>query len=526
MGQIVTLRGLGTVGMLRDAARETIPLEAFTAAHNVRFRPEFVERMRGDAEIFDNVTDAPRWMMYWPLPQEKFWIYGTETKLWRVDQAGIHTDVSRTSGAYNVTSNAFWTGGSLGGIAFANYGPGLVPPQSFDFTAGRFVDLPNWPANTYCNVLRAHKNFLLAANLQVGVERFHQLLRWSSPAAPGAIPSSWDISNPATSAGEIPLGETAGAILDIAPWKDHLTVLKEDAVYGVQFTGGQEVFRSWLIFSDIGALCPNAWVNLPVGQLIVTPGNIVVHNGQHWESIVDRKNRTWFFNSLHPTYFRRLVAVRHIAANEVWIGYPDVNSEAGELNTALVWNWKDNTFTVRDLPDASFLLPSARPVVSDALIYNNADVVYNEADFFYNSQEESDSNFVLLMPSAKNTAFYVAGEGTTINGQVYQSFIERLSLPIVKGDQQERPALDLQTRKLIQRIYPQIESSSSVRFYFGVQESLAGGVTWKGPYIFTPGSQRKLDLLLNTRFLSYRLESDSAFRFYGLDIEYTHNGRT
>lgn len=132
-----------------------------------------------------------------------------------------------------------WTGTSLSGIPILNVGDTSKYPMTWDLnTANKFVDLANWPANQYCKSLRAFKNYLVALHVKKGATIYPFMVKWSSPADPGAVPATWDASDATNDAGETDLAEGGDVIVDGLQLRDCFMIYKESSCWRMDFTGG------------------------------------------------------------------------------------------------------------------------------------------------------------------------------------------------------------------------------------------------------------------------------------------------
>ena len=97
-----------------------------------------------------------------------------------------------------------WTSTLLGGIPILNNG--IDPPQQWNLSlASRMQALDNWPGVT-CKALRGFKNFPDCAECHEIRRNYPFMVKWSHPAEPGGVPSSWAIDDPTVDAGENGLG--------------------------------------------------------------------------------------------------------------------------------------------------------------------------------------------------------------------------------------------------------------------------------------------------------------------------------
>jgi len=80
--------------------------------------------------------------------------------------------------------------------------------------------------------------------------------------------------------------------------------------------------------------------------------------------------------------------------------------------------------------------------------------------------------------------------------------------------------------KSITKIIPRIEGTGSVDFYVGVEMMPNAGVTWKGPYTFTPGVHSEIPVRATSAYVGIRVESedDRYWELSNLEIHWRPQG--
>jgi len=250
---IFPVGGVGSIGMVADKKPHELPFQAWSDARNVRFLDAFVEKFLGETS-YTTPNIAPYFLLPVPTVTNIFWLLAGLAKTHCFDGTA-HTDITRTVGGdYAATEDLNWTGSVFNGIPLINNS--VDAPQMWSPVAASqaLQALSNWPANTTCRTLRAFRNFLIAGDITKSGTRYKQMVKWSHPAGVGALPSSWDETDATKDAGEWPLAETPGAILDFVPLRDLNIVYKEDAVYKMQWVGGVYVFSFRELTTEIGLL--------------------------------------------------------------------------------------------------------------------------------------------------------------------------------------------------------------------------------------------------------------------------------
>ena len=70
------------------------------------------------------------------------------------------------------------------------------------------------------------------------------------------------------------------------------------------------------------------------------------------QSVADTRVRRYFFDNLNPLHNQRMFAIRYAQRDEIWVCFPSTSSVRGECNQALIWNYRQNNWTIRDLNSA------------------------------------------------------------------------------------------------------------------------------------------------------------------------------
>ena len=218
---LIKVKNTGKIGVIRDLSDHELPINAWTDCKNIRFLDGMAEQFLGHGEVYATPPVTPYHILPCVIGTERYWLYAGSQKIYAVNVAGgvvTHTNITRqTAGVdvnYTGALNA-WTSTLLGGVPILNAGNVTDPPQSWDLNvANNCAALANWPANTYCKALRSYKNFLIALNITKTATNYPFMVKWSHPAVPGAVPSSWDETDPTKDAGEFDLAEGYDPIVD------------------------------------------------------------------------------------------------------------------------------------------------------------------------------------------------------------------------------------------------------------------------------------------------------------------------
>jgi hypothetical protein len=230
-----------------------------------------------------------------------------------------------------------------------------IPQHWSSFTAAtKLVDLANWPAGYRCNALRPFKNFLFALSpIESGIAKPYRV-RWSHPAAPGTIPTSWDISDPTKDAREVDLATTPGHVIDGLELGDLFCVYKGDSVHAFQYIGPPFFFRNDQIISGRGILWRDCVQKFPRGHFVAGVDDLYIHTGgqNSDESVVEAKLKKWIFTQLNASNYFNCYTMKYEQKNEIWFCFPE--SGATYATLAVVWNYLTGGIGVRQLPGSPF----------------------------------------------------------------------------------------------------------------------------------------------------------------------------
>jgi len=518
---LVRIDNLGVLGVVRDVPAHTLPPEAWSSSLNIRFLDGKAQRILGHTEVFDPPTLAYKWMTPAPTPSTYFWLMATLTKV-HVWNGSVFTDITRVSGDYSATDDALWNGGLLGGVPIINNG--VDDPQSWlpKTTPTKLVDLPNWPPSTTAMVMRPFGNFMVAMDVTKSGTRLEHMVKWSHPADPGAVPPSWDETDPTKDAGENDLTDVqAGGILEAWPLGSVLVIYKAGSVWTMQHRGGLFIFDFKRVFGTIGILATHCAKEIPRKKqhFVATGDDIVIHNGVEAESVIDRRMRKYLSNLIDTDNFERSYVVANIAKNEMWFCFPTTGNSVPDR--ALIWNYVDGGLTERDLPDASF--------ISLGIVSETASKLWDAQaqswDTFVGTWDESkftQQAFDLLMAEPSATKLQLLDRNDDFNGAIIPAHLERTGLAIVGQDRQGNPRVDFTQRKMVRRVWIKAEGGPfTVRV--GSQEIEEGPVTWSTGQTFTPGVDRYIDPAtpVSGLLIAIRFESNSGVQWsvVGYDLE-------
>jgi len=270
----------------------------------------------------------------------------TRTKKWY--------DITRASGAYSTTAAENWAATVIGGVLIMTNK--VDDPQYWALAAGvpataqKMQDLNNWPASTECKAMRSFRSFLVALNVTKSSVKYPRLVKWSTEAATQTTPTSWDETSATVDAGEYELADSKGEILDGLQLADNFMIYKEDSIYSMQYVGTPFIFAFRQISPTIGAIAKNCVAEYPGGHAIFGNGDFYINDGRTIKPILPPKLRSYVFSTIDGDAISRSFVVADYGRSEMLFCFSQDGGVTGQPDRAIVWNWNQNTFTIRNLP--------------------------------------------------------------------------------------------------------------------------------------------------------------------------------
>ena len=417
---------------------------------------------------------------------------------------------------YAATADIGWNGGNIGNVPIINNG--VDDPQMWNpVGTGQKLTSLTWASgqtwsdqSKIARVIRPFQQALIAMDCTESGTRYRQRIRWSHPSDSGAVPSTWDETDTTKDAGYYDLEAGGGNVVDGLPLRDTFIIYKDNKTIGMQRIGGAAVYRFYDIFEETGILsrrCVKAFFGK---HFVVTNGDVIVHDGNTFDSVINHRKKRELFALIDATNYQRTFVSPNYQKNEMWICFPKTGSSFAD--TAYIWNFKDDTWTVRDLP-------TVKHIGYGLVDPNEADTWASTTDTWDLVEgswgELSYSPTIIKNLMAGSTKFYLADDTEQTDGSNITAYIEREGLDFGNASHVKR----------ITRVWPRIECSGDITFYVGQQMTSTDAVTWTA-YTYSSGDD-KIDVDVTGRLLGYRIESNTnvSWSAQDLDFEYTVRGR-
>ena len=354
----VPIQNTGQYGIISDIPSVVLPPNAFSDGRNVRFDNESVSKITGHVSFYNSTID-PNFLIYWPRPNTQYYIYADETTINRVGQDGVST---RLGSGY--ASDSVWHGSLYNGGFTVIMNNGQSTPQFITYAEDNsdtsMQDFPGW---NYGNntvtaaVVRPFKNVLVGGNFSITdnsnvTTQFPSTIRVSTRSAPGQFPQTWEpgVLGDTSSADEFELS-TGEEVIDMLELRGVLMVYTRNAIFALDVTERASVVTQ--ISQGYGARSINCIAEVDGRHVVISDNDVYIHSGTgSIESVIDQRHRNYLFENLHPAFADNLFMIRNTRQDEVWICYPNLAAREmeGACNEALIWNYRHNTWTIRDLP--------------------------------------------------------------------------------------------------------------------------------------------------------------------------------
>jgi hypothetical protein len=498
----VPVPACGSVGVIKDLGIPDLSIAAWTDASNIRFLDGSALQFLGHGAVYNDPTFAPQYVMPIYVAGARYWLYMTATKQFAVTNTGgvaVHTDISHLTPRAGVVNQ--WSGTVFGGIPVFTAGDASTIPMYWDQNlTHKFVDLTAWPAATYCKTIRAFKNLLVAANITKGTTNYPFMIKWSSLADPGSLPTTWDITDVTKEAGEFDIGDGQDPIIDTLGLKDSLVVYKESSTHALNFIGGQFILSARKVFGMSGLMNKNCAVDVDSFHFAVTGSDIVVHDSYSATSILDKKARRSFFQSIDVANRDKVFCFLNPFLNEIFVAYPSIG--ATSCDKALVYNFVDKTVSYRSLPHVNH---AHFGPVDNSLGGNwNQDSAPWDSDLTaWNGPDYTPDTVRVIMASA-DTKLFMLDASASFDGSIPVAFLEKRGIDFGEPEY----------HKLITGIRPRIFGNvgETVIIKIGFSDDPYADPTYTST-TFTIGVDLQVDILVSARYAAIRIETGTAYQW-------------
>ena len=548
---LVPIENIGAGGIVSDFKPYQLQPNQWSSGSNVEFTDGAVSKIEGYLEVMKLCPIEPWHLGVYQDHDSSgkqaldgfYWIAFGINKIY-VHNKGEWHDITRESGDYNTIEGSDWKVTQSGALLIATNGvdvPQLWPLDENNQVSveNHFIDMPSWmdhntPHETdiNCQTISGFKNHIIACNITRGFDGTavnsiqDRMVKWSTQHGHYAEPATWNVTDDLHDAGEYELLDTKGPIVDTLPMGQLFMIYKTDSIYMMSYVGTPYIFSFKALDPDTGIIAKGAVTEYPGGHFFVSFADCYINNGQQVVPILSGKVRDEMFDDLNGDHYDRIFCVTQPHYNEIWACYPSANSEY--CDKAMVWNYKENTFTFRQLPGITDAKLGVAPIAQvDEVTWDTIDPDPSVPIVPWDSlttmkwgtitYENVLSNLVMASPT--NVKLYRDRFGQKNDTDLMYSYVERTGIDF--GD----PS----SVKHLRAVWPKIETkiTKPIQVYTGYQMATDKPVVWDGPFTFDPDQQSKISTRTTGKFIGIRLETseDTTWTLTGLELEYEVSGR-
>jgi hypothetical protein len=500
------------LGIVLDKPPEEVPADTWTGGQNVAFRDGMTYRTGGYDRYAEPPLFAPLFAMNLIVGPESYWIYCGVSQV-AVTDGTNHWNLT-PAGGLSLSEAGDWCGCILNGIPCVNNGSD--PPMFWNLSfSSTLAVLPGWPAGATCKALRATKYHLIALNISESTINYGSQVWWSKAAQAGTLPTEWT-PTASNDAGDLVFGDTPGSIVDGLALRDSFVVYKEFSTHVMQYVAGTYVWTGRKLYLTTGVQALNCVVEANGMHWLFTGTDVVRHDGQTYNSVIDEKVKETLVKSIDPGKTKMCCVESRILNQQVWVCIPEQGN--AWLNKAYVIDFKTGDIGIRLLPQVASV---CRGVVAQAPGGNawNADNRSWDSDItFWDQQSFSPTQDSVLMCDARLGKLYSVDTSDLADGQPVAAYVERLGTMLGDGT----------GHYVVTGIVPRIEGNPGdvLTVTLGGQPWFDRPIAWGDPQQYVIGTDTKVDSVVEGKLLSVRIEGTTAgvWRLFRYDVKFTQMG--
>lgn len=482
-------------GLNADSAPEELGDGVASAGSNLRYRSGFAERFRGMAAVYSAPLVQPYGMTHITVGTARYVAYPGLQRTF-IDDGTTQSEITLANNTGAIDNK--WSTFVLNGLYCQNNGVN-VPQYWTGNPAADLANFPAWPAGYLAGWVKPFKNYIFAGDITKTGTRYRGLFLSSDVANPGAMPGSWDGADPTVAAQEQPLDDTNGTLLDFCAMGDMGVLYKDDALYYVQTQqSAARPLKFGRLPGDTGVVALNCVVSTPRGHLYLTPGfDLVLHSGQGPTSILEGRMRTWLAANMNSTYAQRSFLCMNVGTNEVLTCFPEGSSDT--CNKALVWNFRDDTFAIRDLPNVT-AASLGQVTITDSNVWSGDTQSWADDRTTWGYNDYAPNTPRLILARSLRLAMFDATE-MDLDAN-FTAMWERTGMHFGKPE----------TFKLMRAVRPKLDASPGivVYFQFGASDTPSGAVTWQAATPFIVDTDIAAYGFAQGRYLALRIFTADA----------------
>ena len=390
--QVIPFESIDKIGLYADTPSIALPPGAFSDVLNVRFDDGSIRKVRGNTELFEMLTLTNlQFITYWPNPNRPIWVVVNRQGNPLADHVYAITVTGGTASATNISQNTT-TGYPLatdgiainwqatlfnGGYTLIMNPANGIPQHATDALGSTSLpslrNLDGWqsyngnPDQTAsqpvtavtAGIVVSFGNVLLAGDLRETrtvsgnpvIRDLRGVVRSSNAAAPGSIPTIWNpFETGAGTADEIIVADT-GRITAMVPLQGRMMVYTNNSI--TQISVSAQGLSEINITREYGALSFGTVFEFDGRHIVLGSNDIYQFEGHpsSIQSIADGRIRRDYYDNVHNEAVDLTQIVRNQTWDELWVCYRSADNPRATFNQALTWNYRNNTWSRRLLPD-------------------------------------------------------------------------------------------------------------------------------------------------------------------------------
>ena len=502
-------------GLNVDLPPSEVSPDEYTAGRNVHFREGFAQRSLGEVQVYPGMlTNLRNIINLQDNTGNNFWVYTGEDKI-SVVVGAVHSDITPLVGLTSRDDPNTYTTSLLNNVLVWNNGDD--PPFFWDSVpANPMQELPGWIAGDRAEAMRAFKNHLFAFDMTESVAgRLPNKLKWSDAAEPGTVPAGWT-PTAAGDAGDVELADTPGPIIDALPLRGSFIIYKQHSTYICDFVGGQFVFSFRSLLHTSGVLSRNCLAEYNGRHYVLTDDDIIVHDGNTIQSLLDNRARRAIFGAIDADNFQSSFVINYEKKKELWFCVPSAGNSFADR--AIIYNLQEDAWSTRDLVEVAH---GAIGIVSDVAVSDawDANTIPWQDQFRRWDQQltnEAEQSIVLASTDETiptNSRLLEADVPSDFDGVPIDGLLQKIEMHFDEPDRV----------KLVKRCYPKVESNAgtTLQVRLGGSDVPGGAITWSQPFDFIKGSQERVDAFAQGKYISFELSSSGQgpWQLIGFDLE-------
>ena len=525
MGQLIPIENIGSEGIVTDIPAWQLPPGTWSNGNNVRFDDVSVKKFPGYMEVMEGCPSPPLYLETYQVYDHRehedlghyYWIAFCKENIYCY-YGGAWFDVT-PEGGLSHNDNIQWQTAKLGAVLVATIGMNM--PLWWRLVDGKpwhtrkFETLPNWADEKWidCQTIQGFKSFLFAGAIYDDAAdiRKNRLVAWSDMTNQYTPPESWDYTNPDGDAGIYELLDTEGPIVHMQQLREGLMIYKTDSIVVASFIGAPFMFSFQTMTEDVGLMCKNAITEVPGGHFVMGRTDCYLNNGQTIQPLLTQKVKDKLYLNVSGDEFMKSFAVTDWANSEVWACYPEPDSEY--CNKAIVWNFVNNTFSVRDLPQLSHIKAGVAQYLPGDDTWNAQTYEWDSSSRRWGTRDYDNVVENLVFASTGDQKLYRHDAGNTEDGTDMSSYIERTGIDL--GD----PS----SVKHVTAVWPKLwttGTNSTLKVSTGYQMSTEDPVTWDYTVNFNPDYMSKISVRTTGKLFAIKVESDDDIDWGLSAVEY------